>query len=116
MVRRPLRIGTARDHIDDLLLSRPRQLRYGAIDRLFFNIGELSHWQIRLRSARCCGFLVAFDELASEPTEHVIGNACRVAYIRILGESTRLESLIGKLLYETLQRYPVLQGQRGQGR
>src|ERR1700693_1227022 len=99
MTRCPLRIRTARDHIDDLLLSRSRQLRNRAIDRLFLNLGDLFHWQIRLRSARCRGFLVTFYEFASKPPEHVIGNACRVAYIRILGESTRLDTLASELHY-----------------
>src|SRR3984893_4996260 len=116
MTRCPLRIRTARDYIDDLLLSRSRQLRNRAIDRFFLNLGDLFHWQIRLRSARCRGFLVTFDELASKPPEYVIGNACRVADIRILSESTRLEPLVSKLLYQALERYPVLQGERGQGR
>ncbi len=57
---------------------------------------------------------VAFDELATEPSKDVIRNAGGVANIGILRKSTWLESLIGELLDQALERHSVLQSERRQ--
>src|SRR5205807_10441339 len=95
--------GMARDDIDQFLLSRARQIRDRAVDRLFFHLRNLLHRQLALAAVGRRRLLVAWDELAAEPAKDVIGNAGGVPNVGILCESARFKALISKLLYQPLQ-------------
>ena len=59
-------------------------------------------------------FLVTFDELAREPAEHVIGDARRMANVRIFCEPARFEPLIREFFHQTLERHAVLKRNRSE--
>ena len=100
--------------IDHFLVAGAREIRDRSIDRLLLHLGNLLHRQLRLAAIRRRRFLVAFDELAAEPAEHVIGDAGGVADVGVLGETARLEALVGEFLHQAFERHAVLQRHRGQ--
>src|SRR5437660_3681666 len=104
----------AGDHIKDFLFARARQVRDRTIERFLFHFRKFFQRQVRLSATRRGRFFVTFDELAGQPAKDVIGNAGRVANVRILGKAAWLESLIGELLRERLERHAVLKRNRRQ--
>src|SRR5688572_4451274 len=81
------------DHIDHI---RPlaREIRDRAIERLLIELAEFLHGKLSLRFVRAGRFLETFDELASEPAEHVVGDRGRMPDIRIFCKPARLKALI----------------------
>ena len=98
----------------NFFLGRAREFGDRAIDRLFIHVRDFLHRQLRLAAMRRGRFLVAFDELAAEPAENVIRNAGRAADVGILGETARLETLVGEFLHQAFERHAVLQSNRGE--
>ncbi len=86
-----------------------------AVDGLFLHGLDFGHGEFGLSLVRGGHFAVAGDEGASHPTEDVVGQRESVANIRVLGESARLESLVGEFLDQAFQWHTVLQGHRREG-
>ena len=103
-----------RDHVDQFLFTGARQIRDWPVQSFLFDLSNFFERQVRLSPIGRSRLLVAFDELARQPTKYVIGNAGRVANIGIFCEPARLKSLIGEFFDETLQRDAVLQRDRGE--
>src|SRR5947207_6294751 len=109
MVRRILR-----DHVEQFFFAGALQIGYRPVQSFFIDLGNLLQRQLLLSAIRRCRLLVAFDELAREPAENVIGNAGRMTNIRIFCEPARFESLIGEFFHQALQWHAVLQRNRSE--
>src|SRR6266704_4035042 len=97
------------DYIDQLLFACPRQIGDGSIERLFLQLRNFLQRQFRLSTCWRGGFLVAFDELAGEPTKNVISDAGRMTNIGIFCEPARFKSLVSEFLHQALERHAILQ-------
>ena len=103
-------VALVADYVDDFLFAGARQFGDGTVDGAFLHLADPFHWEIGLVGGRGGRFLVAVDELATEPAEHVIGNRGGIADIRVPGETAWLEALVGELLHQGGKRHAILQG------
>src|SRR5437762_1629156 len=117
LVRAPVLDGVGQivcNHVDHLFVARARQIRYGPVERFLFDLDNFLKRQVRLPPVRRSRFLVAFDELAGEPAENVMSDACRMSNVRILCKTAGLESLVGEFFHQTLERHAVLERNRSE--
>src|SRR6266545_2290118 len=97
---------------DGGVVFRQRQLRDRSVYFFFNFLEQTGHGQVRLFHA--VGLAIIRDKLQRHPAEDVINDRGRIANLRVLGETGRLEPLVGEFLHQRLQRHSVLQRHAGQ--
>src|SRR6266542_3021501 len=94
------------------VVFRQRQLRDRAVYFFFNFLEQTGHGQVRLFHP--VGLAIIRDKLQVQPAEDVINDRGRIANLRVLGETGRLEPLVREFLHQRLQRHSVLQRHAGQ--